>query len=359
MTNIHFLIDKVCLKHNSGRDHPERPSRVFSILKILKEYPEIITTYNSLSLPYINYSELFPLITSVHSKKMLTSLSNSQYKSSTYFNFDCITNNYTYNASLASVALTLQAGITSSPTTSYFVLTRPPGHHATDKDFMGFCFINNIAVAAKYLSLQNKKILIIDFDYHYGNGTANIFWTNPAVLYISIHADPTINYPHSGFIDEIGGKEGKGFNICIPLSFGSGNMDLIKAFNDIILPILYDFHPDIIGVSAGFDGFTDDPVGRGFLKYDSIGFHYVGYLLHNIAKTNNIPIFHVLEGGYYISVLPKLLISYISPWLYDMKFIDQPFDEDARKLGLNVKINKRNEHTFIIIKKILQPYWNF
>ena len=295
MSGIHFFYDKVCLKHTSDNNHPERPARIFSMLKTLKQYPGILTEYHSLSDQVINSSELFSLITSIHSKRMLDLLINSQYQPTTYFTFDCIANNFTYAAALASAALALQAGKMSTSTMSYFALVRPPGHHATNTDFMGFCYLNNIAVAAQYLSSQKKKIAIIDFDYHYGNGTAKIFWKNPMVLYISVHADPSINYPYCGFIHDIGEDEGKGYNICIPLTFGSGNIDLVRVCNELILPILYDFHPDCIGVSAGFDGFRDDPIGRGFLKYDSVGYHFLGSFLYYFAQEMQIHVFNKLE----------------------------------------------------------------
>ena len=355
LANIELLTNSLCLKHSSGFDHPERPSRIKNILNSYRNEKSLILESNLSLSKIINDEKLIDSIAQVHSKHLLEQLKSSQNKAQTFFNFDCIANKYTYIASLSSVKLTSMAAELSSVDNSKFAIIRPPGHHATYSKMMGFCYINNIAVATTNLLTVKKKAAIIDFDYHYGNGTADIFYENPDVLYISIHADPAINYPNSGFFNEIGEGEGMGFNICIPLSFGSGDNELISSFDQIIVPILNDFKPEVIGISAGFDGYFNDPVGLGFLKYTNHGYKTIGQIIHNYSKINRIPVFHVLEGGYDISALPKLVDSYIYSW-------KQQINKKSSSKGSHrhikvVKIKKKEKETFQNIKKILQPFW--
>ncbi|OLS26959.1 MAG: Acetylpolyamine aminohydrolase [Candidatus Heimdallarchaeota archaeon LC_3] len=356
LTNIELLTNSLCLKHNSGFDHPERPSRIKNIINSYKKESSLIQEYNLTTNELKNDEKLFDLITQVHSKYLINQLESSQKKNQTFFNFDCIANKHTYFAALSSAKLTSIAAELSTVNKSNFAVIRPPGHHATYSDMRGFCYINNIAVATTNLISKRKKVAIIDFDYHYGNGTANIFYENPDVLYISIHADPAINYPNSGFFNEIGEGEGMGLNICIPLSFGSGDNELVGSFIQIILPLLVEFGPDVIGVSAGFDGYFNDPVGLGFLMYTNRGYNKVGQIIHDYSETNRTPVFHVLEGGYDIFRLPKLIDNYILPW---KKQRNKNFSTKSYyQLSGKEKLKKKERDMFLNIKKFLKPFWD-
>jgi acetoin utilization deacetylase AcuC-like enzyme len=355
LSKIKIITDSLCLKHSSGYDHPERSSRINSIIQSYKNKPSILQNVNLNRNDLLKDDSLFKKIFKVHSENLIKKLERSSGKKSTVFNFDNITNKFTFDASLTSSKLTAMASELSTYSNSYFALIRPPGHHATYSEFMGFCYINNIAVAASHQTSLNKKVAIIDFDYHYGNGTADIFWENPNILYISIHADPSINFPNSGFINEIGEGDGKGFNVCVPFSFGSGDNELINTFTELVLPILEEFRPDILGISAGFDGYYNDPVGLGFLKYTKKGYYSVGQLIYNYSTNNKIPVFHVLEGGYDISQMPNLINSYIKPWINSSKGKNLEIESLNKKPYLKTK--KKEKRTIEILKKILKPYW--
>ena len=247
----------------------------------------------------------------------------------------------------------MTAASSSTTKKSYFSLMRPPGHHATSQRIMGFCFFNNIALATNYIQRTHKKIAIIDFDFHYGNGTADIFWSNPNILYISIHADPTVNFPNQGFIDEIGGRDGKGYNICIPLTFNSGNNEILFSLQELVIPLLQDFRPSIIGMSAGFDAYYDDPVGGGYLQYDENCYKQIGALFNYYTIEAKIPIFHVLEGGYNIEMLPELLYNYTEPWLQDNETIKNKISYINPQT-----VKSREKKTIEYVKQMIKPYWN-
>jgi acetoin utilization deacetylase AcuC-like enzyme len=187
--------------------------------------------------------------------------------------------------------------------TNDFALVRPPGHHAYRTRASGFCLFNNIAVAVQKLVNEDKRILIIDIDGHYGNGTADIFYTTNKVLYCSLHQYPA--FPRNGFVNEIGEGEGKGFNINIPLPPSSGD-DLFRDGCEIIFSIARMFKPNAVAVSAGFDAHHADPLLN--LRLSANSFYWVGQKL----RENFTNIFAVLEGGYNTDYLPDCVYNFIN-----------------------------------------------
>ena len=356
MIEIEVITDKIITKHFSGNDFAERAKRVLNIIKALHSYSDLLVDVNVSKKYSFKDDYTLKIIKTVHSENLIELLQNTQYKEAKTLDYDNVTNNFTYTAAVTSAKLALIAAENSTVKKTIFSLSRPPGHHATTTKASGFCYFNNIAIGTKNMLLKRKKVAIIDFDNHYGNGTADIFWEDPNVLFISIHADPIHNYPNTGFVEEIGGGDGKGYNICIPLSFGSGNHELIASFYEIILPLLREFHPHIIGVSAGFDGYQDDPIGGGYLKYNKYGYRQLGEILRKYSLEQKIPVFHVLEGGYNIIALPELLKSYISPWFEDL--FEKDIEYKSFQLTPPFNIKKKEQNTFSYIKKTLSAYWN-
>lgn len=349
-SKLTFLTDPEMLQHKTGLGHPERPIRLKTILNWLDKTPNI----DKSNVSIIKDENLNKLLEKVHERQLLKAVENSQYSRNTYFDADSIASEKTYNSALIAAGLAATSAIKSTWKHSYFATVRPPGHHATPSRAMGFCFYNNIAIATQSYLNQHKKVAIIDFDFHYGNGTADIFYLNPDVLYLSTHADPTTNYPNQGFIDEIGEKDGQGFNIPIPLSFGAGDKEVANAIENLAFPIIDDFNPDIIAVSAGFDAYVNDPVGGGYLQITPNGFKQIGSLLFNFARSKKIPIFHTLEGGYNVEMLPVLIQNYVSAWLDPKDQITQ-----YKTVLKNDKLRNKEKQTFTYVKQMLKDYWQF
>ena len=183
-------------------------------------------------------------------------------------------------------------------------IVRPPGHHAEADDACGFCIFNNAAVAAKYAldSHDMKRVLIVDWDVHHGNGIQNIFYSSSNVLYISLHRYDNGTFfpgrPDAGS-DYVGSGNGEGFNVNIPWNgSGMGDTEYALAFYNIVLPIAYEFNPDLVLVSAGFDAARGDPLGK-----CKVSPEMYAHMTHHLSALANGKIIIVLEGGYNLNAI--------------------------------------------------------
>ncbi|XP_018105603.1 histone deacetylase 7 isoform X3 [Xenopus laevis] len=183
-----------------------------------------------------------------------------------------------------------------------FALVRPPGHHADPSTAMGFCFFNSVAIAAKQLQLRHdvRKILIVDWDVHHGNGTQRVFYTDPNVLYISLHRHDDGNFfPGSGAADEVGAGNGEGFNVNVAWTGGleppMGDVEYLTAFRTVVMPIAHEFSPDVVLVSAGFDAAEGHPAPLGGYKVTAKCFGQMTQQLMNLAEGRVVL---ALEGGH-------------------------------------------------------------
>jgi acetoin utilization deacetylase AcuC-like enzyme len=172
-----------------------------------------------------------------------------------------------------------------------FALVRPPGHHAESDRAMGFCLLNNAAVAAASALSSVDRVAILDWDAHHGNGTQQIFYNHHRVLYCSVHQKDT--FPHTGFIQETGSGPGVGFTINAPLRRNSTILDYHHIFTEIFIPALQRFDPDLVIISAGQDVLSDDPVGDMKLVPDDLG-----RLTALLRNAGDFALALILEGGY-------------------------------------------------------------
>jgi acetoin utilization deacetylase AcuC-like enzyme len=188
-------------------------------------------------------------------------------------------------------------------------LLRPPGHHARPARAMGFCLLNNIAVAAAHARASGlQRVAVVDWDVHHGNGTQEMFWRDAGVLYVSTHQFPF--YPGTGDIDETGEGEGAGYTVNVPLAAGGGDAVYASAFERVVLPVVESYAPELILVSAGFDASARDPLAQMQLSPEAFGW-MARELAHIADASAQGRMALVLEGGYDLVALEAGLRSSI------------------------------------------------
>ena len=283
------------LKHETG-PHPERKERLLSILAYLKETGFLEKMYlieperaTPEEIRYIHSSEYIEKARKYSELEMPLDPDTILCKDS-------------YDVALLAAGGAIAAvDAVIDRFDSSFALVRPPGHHALPGRGMGFCIFNNIAIAARHAQKMGKeKVLIVDWDVHHGNGTQEAFYDDPSVLYFSTHEYP--HYPGTGWLDETGRGNGRGYNINVPLPSGTDDSGFITAFEEILVPAAREFGPDIVLVSAGQDACNNDGLARMSMSVE--GFGVLASIVKTIARENcDGKVAAVLEGGYDLRLL--------------------------------------------------------
>jgi len=282
-------------RHCPEPSHPESPLRSEAIFKFLLSGP--LKERIKLRTPRkATFEELYL----VHEKDYLLALEEACFQGR--FSFGGADNQISFDtfevARLAAGAALEAVNLAREGEKISFCPVRPPGHHALPGRALGFCFLNNCALAARYWLEYGgiSRLVILDWDAHHGNGIQEIFYEDPRVLYISLHEDPRLSFPGTGFPEERGAGPGKGYNFNFPFPAGADDKKYLELFHKKIIPLLETFAPEGIIIACGFDAHRDDDFS--LLNLTSQAFYEMSKLLGNFAGCRNIPLISLLEGGY-------------------------------------------------------------
>jgi acetoin utilization deacetylase AcuC-like enzyme len=296
-----FLLDERYCLHNPGDRHPESPHRIIALKQML-DSGGFADRWNAVQPRSATISEL----QTVHSPEYIRHIELAAAHAPFHFDIDTVVSSDSYKTALLAAGGTLQCMdyLCLGTLRRVFAFIRPPGHHAERGHAQGFCLFNNVALAAAYarMNYRLERIAIVDTDVHHGNGTQAIFYNDPQTLYISSHQFPF--YPGSGNFDEIGTGQGAGYTLNFPLPEGTGDSTFIPIYSKIISSVLHQFSPQLILVSAGFDGHFRDPLGGLALTAEGYG-SAAASLINAADRECEGRICFVLEGGYSMQALQE------------------------------------------------------
>lgn len=287
-----YIYDDIFKLHETG-DHPENKHRLDWINTGIDHcsFGEDLTRLT----PKMAEKED---VLRVHPEAYVNLIENAVKSGKTSLDADTLICKHSFEAAMTAVGAGKLAAdeIMKGNFKKAFIASRPPGHHAESNRAMGFCLFNNVATTARYLQAKHgiKKVLILDWDVHHGNGTQEIFYGDNSVYYISLHQYP--HYPGTGAKEEIGSGEGKGFNANFPMKAGSSDDEYLKVFKEEIVPIIQDFAPEFILISAGFDAHERDFLSG--IRLSSEAFYEFTEIIKSSSDSFEGRIISCLEGGY-------------------------------------------------------------
>jgi len=300
--------DPICREHLTGRHHPETPERFDAVVEALRDSGSF-----DRMLPVgsraITEEEMLLCHTSEYLRVAQRDVESGQAYLSTG---DTDIDGSSWRAAIHAAGGVLDAvdAVMDGRARNAFCAVRPPGHHATASRGMGFCLLNNIALAARYAQRRHgvERVLIVDWDVHHGNGTQEIFYRDPSVFFFSTHQWPL--YPGTGRADETGAGAGQGTTMNFPFPAGSGRREILSAVEDALIPAANGFRPDLVLISAGFDSRIGDPLGR-FTLTDEDFEDLTRRVMEMADRHAGGRLVSMLEGGYNIEGLASAAAAHV------------------------------------------------
>jgi acetoin utilization deacetylase AcuC-like enzyme len=310
MTKTGLVYDNIFLNHDTGSHHPEKADRLTAIIESFR---------SSGLLEKLLHIEPEPaernIIALCHEPDYIDKFEKDAANAFPFIHTpECPLSPATFEVACYAVGGVLKAvdAVLGGRVKNCFCAVRPPGHHAERSRAMGFCYFNNVAIAARYLQKQHdmNRIVIIDWDVHHGNGTQHIFEENPSVFYISLHQDPSSCYPGTGWTRETGSGKGKGYTLNFPMPPGSSDEAYLKAMEHVE-QAMERFKPQFVLISAGFDAHMADPLAH--IRLTKNGYKALTRSVKNIAESYaQGRIVSALEGGYNLEALKESLEAHIT-----------------------------------------------
>ena len=304
MSTTAFAYSERFLDHDTGEFHPERSERLRAIHKHLTQ-ADLLKRF----LPLTFEPAPIEAIERVHERAYIERVDRHCKQGADRIDTpDCPISKATYDVARLAVGAGIAAvdAVMAGKVKNAFCCVRPPGHHAEHRSAMGFCFFNSIAIAAEHLRAKHgvKRLAILDWDVHHGNGTQHHFESDPDVLFCSIHQHPATLFPGTGYESEKGKGKGEGATLNVTMQPGDGDDDYRRAMNERIFPAIDHFAPEFLLVSAGFDAHQDDMLAQIQLTTPMFGWmtEQVVAIARKYCKNRLVSL---LEGGYALHALAE------------------------------------------------------
>jgi acetoin utilization deacetylase AcuC-like enzyme len=301
--------DPICREHLQGRPHPERPERFDVVVEALRE-AGLMERLTALEPRSATDDEL----ALCHTREYLAVVRHdveSGYSHLSTGDTDIGPNSWTVAARAAGAALNSVDAVVGGRARNAFCVVRPPGHHANASRGMGFCLLNNVAIAARYAQRKHGvgRVLIVDWDVHHGNGTQDIFYADPTVFFFSTHQWPL--YPGTGRANETGTGAAEGTTINFPFPAGSGRKEVLGAVQRSLTPAMEAYRPELVLISAGFDSRVDDLLGQ-FTLTDDDFIDLTRAVMEIANRSAGGRVISMLEGGYNLSGLASAATAHVT-----------------------------------------------